>query len=137
MTRKRRRLYFVALGLFGLFAGTGLVLFAFQDNLNYFFSTTEMAAKKPSPGQQVYTGGLVEKGSVIKNGATVTFTVTDLTTNNSLLRALHRLAARSVQGGCRRGGGEGHLGADGVLPASEVTWPSMTRITCRRTWPTP
>jgi cytochrome c-type biogenesis protein CcmE len=117
MTRKRRRLYFIALGLFGLFAGTGLMLFAFQDSLNYFFTPTEMAAKKPSPGQQVHTGGLVEKGSVNKNGETVTFTVTDLTNSlpvryTGILPDLFKEGTGVVV--------EGHLGTDGVFAASEV-----------------
>src|SRR5580700_5497477 len=77
MTRKRRRMYFIGLGLLGLFAGTGLMLSAFQDNLVFFFSPTEVAAKNPSPSQRLRIGGLVENGSVEKTGATVTFTVTD------------------------------------------------------------
>ncbi|TAL00675.1 MAG: cytochrome c maturation protein CcmE [Rhodospirillaceae bacterium] len=117
MTRKRRRLYFIALGLFGLFAGTGLVLSAFQDNLVFFFSPTEMAAKKPSTGQRIRIGGLVENGSVNKNGETVTFTVTDMTSSlpvryTGLLPDLFKEGTGVVV--------EGHLGTDGVFAASEV-----------------
>ncbi len=45
MTRKRRRLYFIMLGLLGLGAGTALVLTAFQDNIVFFFSPTEVATR--------------------------------------------------------------------------------------------
>src|SRR5262245_30439315 len=78
MTRKRRRLYFVILGLIGLGAGTALVLTAFQDNIVFFFSPTEVAARHYSPEQRIRIGGLVEQGSVVKNGENVAFTVTDM-----------------------------------------------------------
>ena len=68
MTRKRRRLYFIALVMFGLFAGTALVLSAFQDNLVFFFSPTEIAAKKPGPHQRVRMGG---RTSVLRGGYVV------------------------------------------------------------------
>src|SRR4051794_33243111 len=58
MTRKRRRLYFVVLGLLGLGAGTALVLAAFQDNIVFFFSPTEVAARHLSPEQRIRIGGL-------------------------------------------------------------------------------
>ena len=117
MTRKRRRLYFIALGLFGLFAGTALVLSAFQDNLVFFFSPTEMAAKQPGPSQRIRMGGLVEKGSVVKNGATVNFTVTDMSHSlpvryTGLLPDLFKEGTGVVV--------EGHMNSDGVFAASEV-----------------
>lgn len=117
MTRKRRRLYFVALALFGLFAGTALVLSAFQDNLVFFFSPTEIAAKKPGPHQRVRMGGLVEAGSVVKDGKTVTFKVTDTVsstpvTYTGLLPDLFKEGTGVVV--------EGHLEADGRFAASEV-----------------
>ena len=117
MTRKRRRLYFIALGLCGLFAGTALVLSAFQDNLVFFFSPTEMAAKQPGPSQRIRMGGLVEKGSVVKNGATVNFTVTDMSHSlpvryTGLLPDLFKEGTGVVV--------EGHMNSDGVFAASEV-----------------
>jgi cytochrome c-type biogenesis protein CcmE len=117
MTRKRRRLYFVALGLLGVFAGTALVLSAFQDNLVFFFSPTEIAAKKPGPHQRVRMGGLVESGSVVKDGKTVTFKITDTSnstpvTYTGLLPDLFKEGTGVVV--------EGHLGADGVFAAKDV-----------------
>jgi len=117
VTRKRRRLYFIALGLFGLFAGTALVLSAFQDNLVFFFSPTEMAAKQPGPSQRIRMGGLVEKGSIVKNGATVNFTVTDMSHSlpvryTGLLPDLFKEGTGVVV--------EGHMNSDGVFAASEV-----------------
>jgi cytochrome c-type biogenesis protein CcmE len=76
MTRKKRRLYFVLLGLLGLGAGAALVLTAFQDNIVFFFSPTDVAAK-PVCEQRCRIGGLVAAGSVVKDGEQISFAVTD------------------------------------------------------------
>lgn len=76
MTRKRRRLYFVLLGLLALSGGLALVLTAFEDNIVLFFSPTEVAAK-PVCAQRCRIGGLVANGSVVKEGERVSFDVTD------------------------------------------------------------
>lgn len=78
MTRKRRRLYFVLLGLLGLGGGAALVLTAFQDNIVFFFSPTEVAAK-PVCEQRCRIGGLVAAGSVVRDGQNIAFDVTDTT----------------------------------------------------------
>ena len=78
MTRKKRRLYFVLLGLLGLGGGTALVLTAFQDNIVFFRSPSEIAQGKVTPTQRFRVGGLVEEGSVVKNGENVAFSVTDM-----------------------------------------------------------
>jgi cytochrome c-type biogenesis protein CcmE len=117
MTRKRRRMYFIGLGLLGLFAGTGLVLSAFQDNLVFFFSPTEVAVKKPSPSQRLRIGGLVENGSVEKSGSDVTFTVTD---NAHELKVHYTGILPDL---FREGQGivaEGHMANDGTFTAREV-----------------
>lgn len=76
MTRKRHRLYFVLLGLLGLGGGAALVLTAFQDNIVFFFSPTDIAAK-PVCEQRCRIGGLVAAGSVVKEGERIFFDVTD------------------------------------------------------------
>jgi cytochrome c-type biogenesis protein CcmE len=117
MTRKRRRLYFIGLGLLGLFAGTALMLTAFQDNLVFFFSPTEVAQKKPAPSQRLRIGGLVEPGSVEKSGADVTFTVTD---TENVLKVRYTGILPDL---FREGQGivaEGHVAEDGVFLAREV-----------------
>jgi cytochrome c-type biogenesis protein CcmE len=76
MTRKRRRLYFVLLGLLGLGAGAALVLTAFQDNIVFFFSPTDVVSK-PVCEQRCRIGGLVAAGSVQKDGQNVSFAITD------------------------------------------------------------
>lgn len=80
MKRKTLRLYLVliSLGLLGI--ATALVLNAFDRELVFFFSPSEIAAETPVPGRTIRLGGLVETGSVKKlgDGATVSFRVTDL-----------------------------------------------------------
>ena len=78
MTRKRRRLYFLVLGLAGLSAGAGLALNAFQDSIVFFRSPSVVVEGKVATGQRLQIGGLVENGSLIKNGQNISFTVTDM-----------------------------------------------------------
>ena len=81
MKRKHKRLTFVviALGLLGVAAG--LVLSAFEDNIVFFYTPTDIAEKNVAEGRRIRLGGLVEEGSVKKAvGAVVNFRVTDLTT---------------------------------------------------------
>ena len=116
MTRKRRRLYFVMLGLLGLGAGVALVLTAFQDNIVFFFSPTEVAARENHP-PNFRIGGLVESGSLVHQGETILFAVTD--TNNSLKVSYTGLLPDLF----REGQGvvaEGHMRADGMFIASNV-----------------
>jgi cytochrome c-type biogenesis protein CcmE len=56
-----------------------LVLNAFQKNLVFFFSPTQVAAKEAPEGRSFRIGGLVEPGSVKRqtDGITVHFVVTD------------------------------------------------------------
>jgi cytochrome c-type biogenesis protein CcmE len=117
LTRKRRRLYFVMLALLGLGAGTALVLTAFQDNIVFFFSPTEVATRQLAPEQRIRVGGLVEQGSVVKSGENVTFAVTDM--NKSLKIKYQGLLPDLF----REGQGivaEGRMGPDGVFVAHEV-----------------
>jgi cytochrome c-type biogenesis protein CcmE len=89
MKRKHRRLSFVALGILVLASAAALVLMAFEDNIVFFHSPTEITEKSAKqelrPEQRLRVGGLVEEGSVRKNadGVTTRFKVTDL--NNSIV----------------------------------------------------
>jgi cytochrome c-type biogenesis protein CcmE len=79
MRPKRKRLLFVLAGLVTLGIAAALVLNAFQDNIVFFFSPTDLLTKENKPGRTVRLGGLVEQGSVVRGpGTTVHFKVTDL-----------------------------------------------------------
>ena len=79
MTRKRRRLYFVAILMLTLGAAAALVLTALEDSIVFFYSPTDLAEKKMPPERRLRVGGLVVEGSVKKaaDGITVHFKVTD------------------------------------------------------------
>ena len=80
MKRKHRRLLFVGLGMAALGLAAALVLLAFDDNLVFFFSPSEVQARAISPDQRLRLGGLVEEDSLVRSadGLSVRFNVTDL-----------------------------------------------------------
>ena len=78
MKRKHKRLTFVAIALLLLGTAAALVLTAFEDNIVFFYSPTELAEKKPGPDKRLRIGGLVKAGSVTKpGGGVIDFTITD------------------------------------------------------------
>ena len=54
-----------------------LVLNAFQSNLVFFYSPSQIASKEAPQGRTFRLGGLVEAGSVKRDGVSVSFIVTD------------------------------------------------------------
>ncbi|MFP6758883.1 MAG: cytochrome c maturation protein CcmE [Alphaproteobacteria bacterium] len=119
MTRKKRRLYAVIAGMTVLGIAAALVLTAFEDNLVFFFSPTEMQTKQLAPGQVIRVGGLVEEESVVRleDGLTVSFVLTD-TANTLPVRFTGVLPDlfREGQGVIA----EGSMGADGVFVARDI-----------------
>jgi len=80
MTRKEQRLTLILSGLAILGLATGLVLYALRDTIVFFYTPSEVAEKHIEPGERIRLGGLVEKGSLVRNqGTTVKFIVTDTT----------------------------------------------------------
>ena len=80
MTPKRKqRLIFVLVLIIGFGAAIGLSLFAFQKNLLYFYSPSQIASGEVEHGQMFRLGGLVVEGSVIRDsdGITTQFDLTD------------------------------------------------------------
>ncbi len=60
-------------------AGVYMMLSAFNDNLVFFYSPMQVAAKEAPQGRTFRMGGMVEEGSVkrLADGVTVTFGITD------------------------------------------------------------
>ncbi len=119
MKRKHRRLTFILTGLVLLGAAAGLVLVAFEDNLVFFYSPTDLTVKDIPEGRRFRIGGLVEEGSVTRlaDGLTVSFRVTDLSktvpvTYKGVLPDLFREGQGVVA--------EGYLDANGVFTAEMV-----------------
>ena len=69
----------IVAGLAGLGVAVGLVLNAFQSNLVFFFTPSQVAANEVPLNRNFRVGGLVEPGSIKreKDGLTVHFKVTD------------------------------------------------------------
>ena len=76
---KPRHKRFAILG--GLLSATGivvaLVLNAFQSNLVFFYSPSQVVAKEAPSARTFRVGGLVESGSVKVEGTKVQFIITD------------------------------------------------------------
>ena len=117
MRPKRRRLLFVIFGLSALGAATLLVLLAFEDSLVFFYSPSDIVERQVEPGRRIRLGGLVEEGSVHREGETVSFVVTDLaqTVPVSFTGVLPDLF-REGQGVVT----EGAFNADGSFQAADV-----------------
>ena len=77
MTPRRKRMA-IALGIVAVVgAATALVLNAFQSNLVFFYTPTQIDAKEVPNGRTFRLGGLVVAGSVKRDGVQVSFEVTD------------------------------------------------------------
>lgn len=119
MTPRRRRMVAMTSGLVCLVAATALVLAAFEQNMLYFYTPTQIAAGEAPEGRRLRVGGLVEQGSVRRTpGALeVRFDVTDLD------RTITVAYAGVLPDLFREGQGvvaHGALGADGLFEADEV-----------------
>jgi cytochrome c-type biogenesis protein CcmE len=77
---RRKRLYLIVLIVGGVGVAAALALNAFNQNLMFFYSPSEVSAGKAPPDHLFRLGGLVTDGSVkrLANGLTTRFDVTDL-----------------------------------------------------------
>ncbi len=119
MTRKKRRLYLLGLSLGGLAVAAALTLIAFQDNLLFFYSPSDLQGRPLAEDQRFRLGGLVAEDSFARlpDGVTVSFTVTDLANTVSVVYSgILPDLFREGQGVVA----EGRLRPDGVFVASDV-----------------
>jgi len=78
MTRKQRRATLIGVALAVLALAVGLVLYALDDALVFFYTPSDVAEKNIAPGQRFRLGGLVGEGSVVRGDDTkVSFEITD------------------------------------------------------------
>jgi cytochrome c-type biogenesis protein CcmE len=78
LTPKQTRLAALIGGFAFLALAAGLALTALEDNIVFFRSPSELAANPATPGEAMRVGGLVQEGSVARDGLRATFAVTDL-----------------------------------------------------------
>ena len=77
MKPRHQRLAIAAGVLCIIGVAAALVLNAFQSNLVFFYSPSQIASKEAPTGRTFRLGGLVEAGSVKRDGVSVSFVVTD------------------------------------------------------------
>ncbi len=119
MKSRHKRIAWIVLGLAIIGIAVGLVLKAFQSNLVFFFTPTQVAANEAPQGKPFRLGGLVTAGSVSrdKDGLTVRFDVTDTAKTipvafTGILPDLFKEGKGVVA--------QGKIGPDGVFRATEV-----------------
>ena len=119
MKPRHRRLILIVVGLGLLGATAALVLNAFNKNLVFFFSPSQVADKEAPVDKTFRLGGMVEKGSLkrMPDGVTVEFLVTDTAKTipvryKGILPDLFKEGKGVVA--------QGKLDANGTFVASEV-----------------
>ena len=119
MKPRHRRFAWIAAGVAVLGLAVALVLNAFQSNLVFFFTPSQVVAKEAPQGRPFRIGGLVEAGSLQRtpNSLDVKFIVTDTVqrlpvTYNGMLPDLFKEGKGVVA--------QGSVGADGIFRATEV-----------------
>ena len=119
MKRRHKRISIIAVGLAGLALATFLALSAFRQNLVFFFSPTQVAAKEAPVDRTFRIGGLVQEGTLKReaDGLSVRFTVTDTAASipvvyKGILPDLFKEGRGCVA--------QGKIGADGVFQAEQV-----------------
>jgi cytochrome c-type biogenesis protein CcmE len=119
MKRRHKRIGIILVGLAGLGFAAFLVANAFRQNLVFFFSPTQVAAKEAPIDRTFRIGGLVQEGTLKRepDGLTVRFTVTDTAANipvvyKGILPDLFKEGKGCVA--------QGKIGADGVFQADQV-----------------
>lgn len=83
--RRKQRLTWVAILVIGVSIATGLMLYALSQNIDLFYTPSELVEgkgedkQKPEVGQRLRIGGMVVEGSVERNPKTleVSFKITD------------------------------------------------------------
>ena len=116
---KQKRLGLILLMVAGISIATFFGLRAFNDNLMYFFSATDVIEGKAPKDHLFRLGGMVVKGSVVRqpSGLTVRFVLTDMAKEvtveyTGILPDLFREGQGIVA--------NGKLDANGIFIAQEV-----------------
>ena len=119
MKPRHRRFAWIGAGVLLLAVAAGLVLNAFQSNLVFFFSPTDVAENRAPQGRAFRIGGMVVEKSLTRasDGLTVRFNVTDTgktipVVYTGILPDLFKEGKGVVA--------QGKLGPDGVFHATEV-----------------
>ena len=77
MKAKHQRLWLVVGALVALGGAGALAFSTLGEKATYFYAPSDLA-KGPAPTDHIRLGGMVEKGSLQRSGATIHFVVTDM-----------------------------------------------------------
>ncbi|GAB4261632.1 MAG: cytochrome c maturation protein CcmE [Pararhodobacter sp.] len=76
--KKKRRMQIIVIAAAALALSTTLIIFAFQDGINFFRSPSQVMAEPPAANEVFRLGGMVEAGSLVRGqGSEIAFRVTD------------------------------------------------------------
>ncbi|WP_374489833.1 cytochrome c maturation protein CcmE [Zoogloea sp.] len=117
MNTRQKRFAIILGGLTALGIAAALILNAFQSNLVFFFTPTQVAAGEAPKDRAFRIGGLVKEGSLVRQDVTVRFVVTD--TAKEIPVSYKGILPDLFQEG-KGVVAQGSLGADGQFTASEV-----------------
>jgi cytochrome c-type biogenesis protein CcmE len=116
--KPRIRRGLVALGvLAAVGSAAALVLNAFNDNLVFFYTPSQIAAHEAPLARSFRLGGLVEQGSLQRDGVSVRFAVSDTA---HVVRVRYDGVLPDLFKEGRGVVAQGQLGIDGVFVAREV-----------------
>jgi len=117
MTRKQQRLYAVLLILLGITVSVALALTALRSKVTYFYTPSDIAIEKPASDRPFRLGGMVETGSLTKDGLKTNFTITDYKASTKVrYEGIVPSLFREGQGVIATG----HLNADGTFTADQL-----------------
>ncbi|GGK73079.1 cytochrome c maturation protein CcmE [Amphritea balenae] len=117
--KRKQRLIIVLFIVFGAAIAVGLVMYALNQNINLFYSPTDIVEGKAPEGTRIRAGGMVVEGSVNRDQQSlqVEFGMTDYANNvtvvyNGILPDLFREGQGIVA--------QGQMNSEGVFEAVEV-----------------
>ena len=117
MKARHKRLIAIMVGLLFLSAAAALVLNAFQSNLVFFFTPTQVAGGEAPRGTAFRVGGMVKEGSLLRDSEKGYFVVTD-TQKDIVVKYKGMLPDLFKEG--RGVVAQGQLNGQGEFVASEV-----------------
>ena len=119
MSPRRKRIVWISVAVLGIGIAAALILTAFQKNLLYFYSPTQVVAGEAPTARAFRIGGLVTKGSVtrVPDSLKVSFELTDTVNKitvvyDGILPDLFREGQGIVA--------NGKIGQNGIFIASQV-----------------
>ncbi|MCR9104074.1 MAG: cytochrome c maturation protein CcmE [Gammaproteobacteria bacterium] len=116
---RRQRLVLVVFVVLFSSAAIGLVLYALRGNINLFYPPSEVAAGLAPVGKPLRVGGMVEKGSIVRDDSSlrVSFRLTDY---QSSVDVVYVGILPDLFDEDEGAVAAGKLNANGVLEATEV-----------------